>query len=184
MPIRAKEDKLRVFFYFSDLKDHFMQHIETERKFLVDHDAWKKLEKPPGQVLYQGYLCIDENKTVRVRVAGEHGFITIKGESSGCSRREFEYPISVAEAEEILNLFTKNIIKKTRYRIHYKNLLWEVDEFRDENNGLILAEIELDNENDRFEKPDWIGREVTTDHRYYNSYLCVHPYSSWINKKP
>jgi len=184
MPGRAKEDKLRVFFYFSDLKDHLMQHIETERKFLVDHDAWKKLKKPPGQTLYQGYLCADEKKTIRVRVVGEQGFITIKGEPTGCSRREFEYPVPGIEAAEILNLFTKNIIRKTRYRIHYKNLLWEVDEFHDENNGLILAEIELNNENDCFEKPDWIGMEVTTDRRYYNSYLSVHPYSGWINKKP
>lgn len=161
-----------------------MQHIETERKFLVEREAWKKLRKPPGQVLYQGYLCVDDKKTIRVRVAGEHGFITIKGESSGCSRREFEYSISGEEAEEILNLFTKNTIKKTRYRIHYKNLLWEVDEFHDENNGLILAEIELNNENDRFEKPEWIGMEVTTDSRYYNSYLSVHPYTGWNNKTP
>jgi len=159
-----------------------MKNIETERKFLVNQPVWKKLKKPSGQVYFQGYLCIDEEKTIRVRVVGDCGFITIKGKSSGFSRTEFEYSIPGAEAEEILHLLTKNVIKKTRYKIQDRAFLWEIDEFHDENNGLILAEIELRDVNEVFEKPDWIGKEVTADPRYYNFYLSMHPYLSWIKK--
>lgn len=161
-----------------------MENIEVERKFLVDHSIWKKVKKPRGQLYIQGYLCIDENMTIRVRIAGAFGFITIKGKSVNFSRPEFEYPIPVAEAKEILRLFTKNLIEKTRFKIAYKKYLWEVDEFHGENTGLILAEIELRGENDVFERPNWVGVEVTGNQRYNNSYLYLHPYEAWANKKP
>jgi len=160
-----------------------MKNIETERKFLVIRNAWKKVNKPLGQAYYQGYLCIDIKKTIRVRLTGTTGFITIKGKAMGNSRPEYEYLIPRLEAKEILQLFTKNLIEKTRYKIQHKKLFWEVDEFHGENAGLILAEIELNEENETFEKPNWVGKEVSGDKRYYNAYLSLHPYLTWAKKK-
>jgi len=161
-----------------------MKNIETERKFLVYSKGWKSVKKPKGQDYLQGYLCTDIKKTVRVRVIETNGFITIKGKFSGFSRYEFEYPIPVEDAMEILRLYTKNLIEKTRYKIEYKSSLWEVDEFNGENTGLVLAEIELRDENESFETPTWITKEVTNDPRYYNAYLSKHPYIMWTKKKP
>jgi adenylate cyclase len=156
-----------------------MKNVETERKFLVDKEKWSQLEKPAGISYIQGYLSIDEHKVVRVRVAGEKGFLTIKGRSETISRPEFEYPIPAAEAREMLRLFTSVQVEKIRTRIAAGDHVWEVDEFLGENEGLVVAEIELETADDLFEKPSWVGAEVTDDKRYYNAYLSLHPYKNW-----
>jgi CYTH domain-containing protein len=152
--------------------------VEIERKFLLKSDAWRSLGRP---VLYrQGYLNRSKERTVRVRTAGEKGFLTLKGISSGAKRTEYEYEIPLADADAVLNdLAEKPIIEKTRYRIEYKGLFWEIDEFSGENQGLILAEVELDSEDQAIELPPWIGEEVTHDPRYYNSNLVLFPYTKW-----
>jgi len=152
---------------------------ETERKFLVDHEKWRKLKKPAGVHYRQGYLADGKKLTLRIRIAGTQGFITIKGESTGISRSEFEYKIPVKDAIELLARFALSELEKTRYRITYGGKLWEIDEFVNENEGLIMAEIELEREDEAFEKPGWIGDEVSDDMRYYNSYLAKHPFKSW-----
>jgi adenylate cyclase len=154
--------------------------VEIERKFLVDHAAWQKLDKPQGIHYKQGYILSDDKRTVRVRIAGGHGYITLKGALEGrMSRSEYEYEIPVADAGEILKAFTNNGTEKIRYRIPAGDFTWEVDEFSGDNAGLIVAEIELKSENDKFEKPGWIAEEVTDDYRYANSNLAVHPYKDW-----
>jgi CYTH domain-containing protein len=152
--------------------------VEIERKFLLKGDAWRSLGTP---VLYrQGYLNRSKERTVRVRRAGEKGFLTLKGISRGAKRREYEYEIPLADADAILHdLAEKPVIEKTRYRVEYRGLLWEIDEFSGENQGLILAEVELDAEDQAIEPPPWIGEEVTHDPRYYNSNLVRHPYTKW-----
>ena len=156
--------------------------VETERKFLVDHDKWRALDKPAGVHYRQGYLLNEENRTIRVRMAGDQGYITLKGASSGISRKEFEYKIPVDDAEELLDGFAKSEIEKIRYKIEFAGKLWEVDEFLGDNEGLLMAEIELKNEDEEFERPDWITVEVSHDSGYYNSYLSVHPFKQWPNK--
>jgi CYTH domain-containing protein len=152
--------------------------VEIERKFLLKGDAWRSLGSP---VLYrQGYLNCSKERTVRVRTAGDKGFLTLKGMSRGAERAEYEYEIPLAEAEAILrDLAEKPVIEKTRRRIEYKGLFWEIDEFSGENQGLILAEVELDSEDQAIEPPPWIGEEVTHDPRYYNSNLVLYPYTKW-----
>ena len=152
---------------------------ETERKFLVDHEKWRKLKKPKGVHYRQGYLSDDKRLTFRIRIAGNQGFITIKGGSTGISRSEFEYKIPAKDAAELLSGFAVSELEKTRYRITYSGKLWEIDEFANENEGLIMAEIELKHEDEAFEKPGWITEEVSYDKRYYNSYLAKHPFKSW-----
>lgn len=152
---------------------------EIERKFLVDHQKWSAIDKPMGNHFQQGYLLINPEKTIRVRVTDQSGFITIKGKSTGATRLEYEYAIPIAEAQELLQNFAENIIEKVRYKIVYKGKLWEIDEFQDKNEGLIMAEIELKQETEAFDLPQWILKEVTGDIRYYNSYLSEHPFSQW-----
>src|ERR1700740_1697936 len=113
--------------------------VEIERKFLVDHEKWKKLKKPAGVHYHQGYLFDDSNCTVRVRLAGKTGFITIKGEGSGISRKEFEYKIPAADASGLIKSFSKSAVKKIRYNIKFAGHLWEIDEFLGDNEGLIMA---------------------------------------------
>ncbi|MCK9204337.1 MAG: CYTH domain-containing protein [Bacteroidales bacterium] len=156
-----------------------MHNRETERKYLVDREKWSRVEKPEGTGYIQGYLSIDEDRTVRVRVAGDKGFLTIKGKSETFSHPEFEYAIPVEDALEMLRLFTQTQVKKIRTRIQAGAHVWEVDEFQGDNDGLIMAEIELENPDDLFEKPDWITKEVTGDKRYYNAYLSINPYLRW-----
>ena len=154
---------------------------EIERKFLVDGDF--KQEAYDAIQITQGYLSSVPQRVVRVRVKGEKGYITIKGEAdtSGMSRFEWEKEISLEEAKALLKLAEPGIIDKTRYLI--KNTdgrhIWEVDVFHGENEGLIMAEIELSDENDPFDKPEWLGKEVTGDKRYYNSYLSKNPFNTW-----
>lgn len=158
--------------------------IEIERKFLVDHDAWDALSKPAGVQYKQGYILSDETRTVRVRVTEHHGYITLKGPSgvNRMSRAEYEYEIPIAEAEQILAGFTTNGTQKIRYRIPAGNFTWEVDVFSGDNNGLIVAEIELTSEEDEFEIPAWITEEVTADGRYANSSLAIHPFKHWAKQ--
>lgn len=152
--------------------------VEIERKFLVDGDAWRTLGT--ATLLRQGYLSADPARTVRVRIDGERAFLTIKGKSVGASRGEWEYPIPVAEAAELLDgLCQQPLVEKVRRRIAVGPHTWEVDEFLGANAGLVVAEIELASEDETFEKPDWVGREVTGEARYFNSNLIRHPYSQW-----
>jgi len=152
---------------------------ETERKFLVRKDLWYALKKPAGTSITQAYLVNEPEKVIRIRVTGLNGFITIKGPITGATRLEYEYPVPREEALEILDHFTRNRIEKIRYNIEFYSHLWEIDEFFGENDGLILAEIELKNQEESFEKPSWLGEEVTYDHRYYNSYLAENPFKYW-----
>ena len=161
-----------------------MKHLEIERKFLVDKNKWELTAKPAGVSYSQGYLSIDDNKIVRVRVAGDQGFITIKGRSETFSHPEFEYTIPVDDARELILKYTTTRIEKTRTKIPAGNHIWEVDEFHEENEGLLMAEIELENPEDQFEMPTWLGLEVTYDKRYYNAFLSLHPFRSWQEKTP
>lgn len=152
--------------------------IEIERKFLLLNDNWRG--QVQGEKFCQGYLCSGEGRTVRIRTVADHGFLTIKGATHGISRAEFEYEIPWKEANEMLeNLCFKPLITKYRYRIPFAGFIWEVDEFLDENSGLIVAEIELQRPDQDFVRPAWVGVEVTDDPRYRNSSLVRSPYSQW-----
>ena len=155
--------------------------IEIERKFLVKSEAFKD-EAFKQTRISQGFLNTDKARTVRVRLKGEQGFITIKGASSesGLSRFEWEKEIPKQEAEALLELCEPSIIDKTRYEIKLGQHIYEVDEFYGDNSGLIVAEIELNTETETYIKPDWLGNEVTGDVKYYNSQLSKHPFKSWI----
>lgn len=151
---------------------------EIERKFLVRHEGWR--EGAVGVPYRQGYLLADGDRTIRVRVAGDRGYLTIKGPMQGISRSEYEYEIPVAEAQELLaTLCQGSAVEKHRHRIEYAGKVWEVDEFHGANHGLIVAEIELSDPDESFERPDWIGEEVSHDRRYGNAYLSFSPYSTW-----
>jgi adenylate cyclase len=152
--------------------------VEIERKFLVAGDAWRALGTPV--LLRQGYLSSDPDRTVRVRVEDGGGTMTIKGRSVGATRAEWEYPIPLADANALLDrLCQQPLIEKYRSRITLGAHTWEVDEFLGANAGLIVAEIELASEDQAFDKPEWIGAEVTHDKRYFNSSLIRHPFSGW-----
>ena len=154
--------------------------IEIERKFLVTSDAFKKEAFAQNRIA-QGYLSSVPERTVRVRIKGDKGFLTIKGASneSRLSRFEWEKEIPVDEATALLKLCEKGIIDKTRFEVKIGNHIFEVDEFYGENKGLIIAEVELKSETETFEKPIWLGKEVTNDIRYYNSYLSKNPFTNW-----
>ncbi len=151
---------------------------EIERKFLVIDDSWKA---GASRELYrQGYLSAEKGCTVRIRVMGATAFLTVKGQTRGLSRAEYEYPIPVADAMEMLErLCLKPLIEKYRYCIEHAGLVWEVDEFLAENQGLVLAEVELREEGQSIVPPPWVGEEVSQDPRYYNANLVRHPYSKW-----
>jgi adenylate cyclase len=154
--------------------------IEIERKFLVTSEAFKKEAFAQNRIA-QGYLSSVPERTVRVRIKGDKGFLTIKGASNetGLSRFEWEKEIPVDEATALLKLCEKGIIDKTRFEVKIGNHIFEVDEFYGENEGLIIAEVELKSETETFEKPIWLGKEVTNDIRYYNSYLNKNPFTNW-----
>lgn len=156
--------------------------IEIERKFLLSADTWKELAQ--GTYYRQGYLNSQKERTVRVRTIGDTGFLTIKGISVGATRMEYEYEIPVEDARVLLSeLCEKPLIEKKRYKIEFAGFIWEVDEFFGENEGLIVAEIELESEDQQFEKPEWVGKEVSDDPRYFNSSLIKNPFSSWEKQK-
>lgn len=153
---------------------------EIEKKFLVMGDSFKG-EASKSTRITQGYLSSVPERTVRVRIKGSAGFITIKGigNSSGASRYEWEKEIPVSEVEELLKICEPGVIDKTRYEVKCGDLKFEVDEFYGENQGLVVAEIELPSEDTHFDKPQWLGEEVTGDAKYYNSMLMKHPYTKW-----
>lgn len=154
--------------------------LEIERKFLVKSDDFKEQAFAKNKIA-QGYLSSIPERTVRVRIKGEKAFLTIKGigHQGGMSRFEWENQIPLDEAAELLKLCEKGKIEKTRYEIKFGNHIYEVDEFYGENEGLIMAEIELQSETESFEKPDWLGEEVTNNERYYNAYLSKNPFKNW-----
>ncbi|SEA82649.1 CYTH domain-containing protein [Flavobacterium gillisiae] len=154
--------------------------IEIERKFLVTSDTYKK-EAFSQKRIKQGYLSSVPERTVRVRTKGDKAFITIKGASNetGMSRFEWEKEIPVDEANKLLLLCEKGVIDKTRFEVKIGNHIYEIDEFYGENKGLVVAEIELHSEDETFEKPNWLGKEVTNDNRYYNSNLSINPFTNW-----
>ena len=151
---------------------------EIERKFLVTADSYRELAQ--GTHYRQGYLNSQKERVVRIRTIDDQGFITVKGITKGATRLEYEYEISVSDANEMLNeLCEQPIIEKHRYKIPMDGFVWEIDEFHGENEGLTVAEIELESEDQEYPKPDWIGEEVTGDARYYNSNLIANPYKNW-----
>ena len=152
--------------------------IEIERKFLVTDESWRK--GAVGVRIQQGYLSIEKARTVRVRRAGDQAFLTIKGAVTGVSRPEYEYAIPVTDAEELLaTMCLRPQIEKIRYSVSRGAHVWEIDVFDRENAGLIVAEIELTHPDEAFERPAWLGNEVSADPRYFNSNLLAHPFSSW-----
>jgi adenylate cyclase len=152
--------------------------IEIEKKFLLINQSWRPQVQKSTRIA-QGYLNTDPSRTVRVRIKGDQGFLTIKGKTEdGMSRAEFEYPIPISDAEDLLQL-CPNVLDKTRHLIPQDELTWEIDEFHGENQGLIVAEIELPSVDTHFFKPPWLGQEVSGEPRYYNSALSQTPYSRW-----
>jgi adenylate cyclase len=154
--------------------------IEIERKFLVTSDEYKTAAFAKNEIA-QGYLNSTPERTVRVRIKGNKGYLTIKGKGneSGMSRFEWEKEIPVSEAKSLLELCEKGVISKTRFEIKVGNHVYEVDEFYGENSGLVIAEIELQSETETFEKPSWLGNEVTNNEQYYNAYLSKTPFKNW-----
>ncbi|RYY65571.1 MAG: CYTH domain-containing protein [Chitinophagaceae bacterium] len=153
--------------------------MEIERKFLVNKELWDKWPKEAPHYLRQGYLFKDLIKTARVRVSDETGYLTIKGRTVGISRAEYEFEIPKDEAEELLTRFCETVVSKYRHIIPYEGKLWEVDVFLADNEGLVVAEIELIEEDEQFVKPPFIGKEVTGERKYYNSQLAANPFKNW-----
>lgn len=153
--------------------------MEIERKFLVKHDQWATVEKGSGSYYVQGYIPTEPGATVRVRVAGDKAFLTIKGPSKGIAKSEFEYEIPVSDANQLLGELCGQQIVKYRFEVEYNGKTWEVDEFLGDNAGLIVAEIELTHEDETFSLPQWIDQEVSDDKRYTNAWLAKHPFKNW-----
>lgn len=149
---------------------------EIERKFLVAGASWRQSDSVR---LSQCYLNRDKHRTVRIRIAGDKAFLTIKSVTQGATRAEFEYDIPIADARQMLRFSDGPIIEKNRHTVMHDGFKWEVDEFLGDNSGLIMAEIELTSEDQPFSRPPWLGREVTHDSRFYNSNLAAHPYRQW-----
>lgn len=152
---------------------------EIERKFLVNTDIWDKIEKPIGNKIVQAYILSHPEKTIRVRITKKKGFLTIKGKTEGISRSEYEYEIPLKDAEELITQFSGSVIDKIRYPMAIGKHVWEVDVFDGDNKGLIVAEIELSAEDETFEKPLWLGKEVSHEPKYFNGSLEKLPYSKW-----
>ena len=157
------------------------KELEIERKFLVVGDGYKQQAYGSNRIC-QGYICSSRGRTVRVRIRDSRGYLTIKGpsENGGLSRYEFEKEITLDEAEHLMQLCEPGMIEKTRWLVKSGIHTFEVDEFHGENEGLVMAEVELNYEDEPYENPDFIGQEVTGDRRYYNSYLKEHPYKEWV----
>ena len=144
---------------------------EIEYKYLVDKKKWNQVKKPKPQKIIQGFLCISEEVVVRVRIIDQQGFLTVKGKSSGIERSEFEYPIPLDEAKSMLEEFTQKQIIKNRFKIFIEDNLWEVDEFKGALEGLILAELEVENKEYKFTLPDWAAEDVSTNPDFFNAVL-------------
>ena len=152
---------------------------EIEHKYLVMKDIWEKIIPNKSVEIRQAYLLTDPEKTIRVRTKGNSGFITIKGKANRASRLEFEYEIPIEDAIELINKFCSNLIEKTRHIVIHDNNTWKVDEFKGLNEGLIIAEIELTSEDEKYSIPNWIDKNVTEDLRYANSNLTIKPFKTW-----
>jgi adenylate cyclase len=153
---------------------------EIERKFLLSGDDWMySVESVSGISISQGYLNKDKNRTVRIRTYDNDGFLTVKGLTTGCTRPEYEYRIPLKDALELLSICDGSIISKTRYHVIYHEFTWEIDVFHGDNFGLVVAEIELKSEDEEFDIPHWVGVEVSTDPKYFNSNLSITPYHKW-----
>lgn len=156
-----------------------MENLEIERKFLVRNDGWRNGVRESAY-FRQGYLSNEVRCSVRVRIAGERAWLNLKSVTIGAQRHEFDYEIPVRDAHQMLDVLTvKPLIEKTRYFVEVGAHTWEIDVFEGDNAGLVVAEIELDSPDEPFEKPDWVGEEVTYDPRYYNTSLSTHPYRNW-----
>lgn len=153
---------------------------EIERKFLLKNDAWRA-EVRDSQPMSQGYLASSERSSVRVRIAGSKAWLNIKSGGLVASRLEYEYPVPVDEARELLALAEGRLVEKTRHLVARGGKTWEIDEFHGENAGLVVAELELESEGEQFTRPPWLGREVTELRRYYNVCLVEHPYRAWTH---
>jgi adenylate cyclase len=149
---------------------------EIERKFMVKEGAWRNVK---GTRYRQGYINSAKERNVRVRTMEDKAYLTIKGIAIGASRMEFEYEIPRQDADKLLEICEKPLIEKTRYKVQEGGFVWEVDEFFRENQGLIVAEVELESEDQEFTKPDWVREEVTGDPRYFNFNLIKNPYTNW-----
>jgi adenylate cyclase len=153
--------------------------VEIEHKYLVNKELWLKEQPRKGEHIRQGYITNEPEKTVRVRTINQRAYITVKGETHGASRDEYEFRIPLNEANELLDKFCGDVIEKTRYKVRYRRRTWEVDVFEGPNEGLILAEIELSSENQKYKAPVWAEQNVTGEMKYYNSFLAERPFSVW-----
>ena len=152
--------------------------IEIERRFLLKNDSWRSQASAP-KVLQQGYLSVEKERTIRVRIVGEHAWITLKSFISDLSRSEFEYQIPRADALTILNTMCPFKLQKHRYEIEYQGFIFEIDEYFGDNAPLVVVEVELPSEETEFAKPSWLGEEITANGKFTNAYLSKHPYSEW-----
>jgi len=156
-----------------------LKHLEIERKFLVRKEIWDEVEKTESKQIKQGYLSREEGAVIRIRIANDKGLLAIKGRRENISRMEFEYTIPLEEARALLSLVTGNLVEKTRYKINHHGKSWDVDVFHGLNEGLCMAEIELESTEEKFDLPAWAGEEVSLDPRYYNAFLSEHPFTMW-----
>lgn len=155
-----------------------MNTIEIERRFLLKNDDWRVLASE-AELLQQGYISVEKECTIRVRIVNEQAWLTLKGYISDLTRSEFEYPIPLADAENILANMCPFKMEKLRYLVNYQGFSFEIDEFFGENAPLIIAELELPSEESEFPRPNWLGEEITADGRFTNAYLSKHPFGSW-----
>ena len=153
--------------------------IEIEHKYLIKHELWKLVVPEKTVIIKQAYLSTDPIKTIRVRIKDKKGFITIKGKAEGASRQEFEYEIPYEDASELIEGHSTNIIEKKRHIVTYEGHIWEIDEFLGLNRGLIIAEIELQSVNEKYQVPGWVDKNITLDYKYTNANLSLKPYSTW-----
>ena len=153
-------------------------NVEIERRFLLKNDAWRSVASEP-KVMQQGYLSVEKERTVRVRIVNGRAWLTLKGYISDVSRSEFEYEIPLADAQAMMQTMCPFRLEKKRYEINYQGNLFEIDEYFGENAPLVVAEIELSSEDAEFEQPDWLGEEITSEGKFTNAYLSRHPYSEW-----
>ncbi|HFC8518359.1 CYTH domain-containing protein [Neisseria weaveri] len=152
--------------------------VEIERRFLLENDTWRSQAGAP-RLMSQGYLSVEKERTIRVRIVGNQAWLTLKGYISDVSRSEFEYEIPVEHARQMMETMCPFKLEKRRYEIEYKGFLFEIDEYFGDNAPLVVAELELPSEHTAFEKPEWLGEEITSNGKFTNAYLSKHPYSQW-----
>lgn len=155
-----------------------MPPLEIERRFLLKNDHWRALVPAP-QHIAQGYLSVEKARTIRVRIIGEHAWLTIKGFITHATRSEFEYPIPLADARAMMDTLCTFTLEKRRYRLEHQDHVFEIDEYLGDNAPLIVAELELPSEDTPFPRPEWLGQEITADGKFTNAYLSQHPYRTW-----